>query len=243
MDKWARILGVVVLTSIAWIGFYWWMSPDSKAPISFDSAGPATAAAKAPPPQPQAKPVLADLPKGKPQVKPAPTPDTHPVSEPPVVREPEPTPVQPPVQTRPTPPAVVPPRFNEYTVRAGDTLASIATMELGNSKFVDAIRRANPLKDMDKLKVGDRIRIPQDPTNIQGKPSPDSPPPRPPAVKQEAMPEYTVKAGDTLSKISVSQYGSAGYVEVILLANRDRLPKGATSLKPGQKLRIPPKQK
>ncbi len=238
MDKWARILGVVVLVAVAWIGFYWWMKPEP--PISFDT-GPATAVAKAPPPQPQAKPVLVDIPKPlkKQPLALPPTPDTHPAVERPPIYV-----VEPPKTPAPqAAPVVVPPQFSDYKVRTGDTLASIATMELGNSKFVDAIRRANPFKDMDKLKVGDVIRIPQDPTNIQGRPSPTAPAPQAPVDKREEMAEYTVKAGDTLSKIAKDQYGSAGYVEVILLANKDRLPRGADSLKPGQKLRIPPKQK
>lgn len=238
-DKWARILGIVVLVALAWIGFYWWMSPGAPK-ISFDAGGPSSAVAKAPPPQPKPKPTLVDLPRPQPR-RDASAPSTstpQPIREPRLAPDPAPPTTAPPVNP---PPAVVPPRFNEYKVKVGDTLAGIATMELGNSKFTDAIRRANPFKDLEKLKVGDMIRIPQDPTNIQGKPSSTAPPPEPPADRREETIEYTVQAGDTLSKIAKDLYGSAVYKELILQANKDKLPKNGDALKVGQKLKIPPK--
>ena len=49
---------------------------------------------------------------------------------------------------------------------------------------------------------------------------------------------YTVKAGDTLSRISREMYGSAGRWAEIFQANRDQLP-SQNALRPGQVLRIP----
>lgn len=51
---------------------------------------------------------------------------------------------------------------------------------------------------------------------------------------------YTVKAGDTLSKIAKQFYGDANKYPVIFDANRDKL-KDPDKISPGQKLVIPPK--
>ena len=52
---------------------------------------------------------------------------------------------------------------------------------------------------------------------------------------------YTVKAGDTLSKIAEKYYGDAAKFEVIFEANKDIL-KSANEIKVGQELKIPPKK-
>ena len=57
-----------------------------------------------------------------------------------------------------------------------------------------------------------------------------------PAVPAEST--YTVKAGDTLSKIAKEQLGSAGAYTVIFEANRDQL-KDPDKIFPGQVLKIP----
>lgn len=54
--------------------------------------------------------------------------------------------------------------------------------------------------------------------------------------------QYTVVAGDTLSKISTKVYGSAGQWELIYKANNDSL-KAPNDLKIGQVLKIPVKTK
>lgn len=53
---------------------------------------------------------------------------------------------------------------------------------------------------------------------------------------------YTVKSGDTLSKISKEVYGNANRYNEILEANRPML-KDADHIYPGQQLRIPQEQK
>jgi nucleoid-associated protein YgaU len=50
---------------------------------------------------------------------------------------------------------------------------------------------------------------------------------------------YTVKSGDTLSKIAKEQYGNAGKYMVIFEANKPML-KDPDKIYPGQVLRIPP---
>jgi nucleoid-associated protein YgaU len=72
----------------------------------------------------------------------------------------------------------------------------------------------------------------------------DAPPP--PAVMLEIPPPaeqpstfYTVKAGDTLSKIAKHHYGDGNKYNVIFEANRPLL-KDPNKIYPGQVLRIPP---
>lgn len=62
------------------------------------------------------------------------------------------------------------------------------------------------------------------------------------ASPQAAEPKfYTVKQGDTLSKIAKEQYGNANAYQQIFEANRPLL-KDPDEIYPGQKLRIPEKQ-
>ena len=49
---------------------------------------------------------------------------------------------------------------------------------------------------------------------------------------------YTVKAGDTLSRISQQFYGNANQYNKIFEANRDQL-SDPDKIKPGQELKIP----
>lgn len=133
--------------------------------------------------------------------------------------------------------AVEPPRFMEYTVRRGDTLASIARAQLGSARHADAIARANPMTDPSRLREGRVIKIPLDPANVQGRPI--APAPERPA---DAHREYVVRSGDSLSEIAYRMYGSTRYVDLIFEANRERLRlRSADSIRAGQTLIIPPK--
>lgn len=245
-DKWARIFAGVAVIGLGWVVVYWWMSP-SPPKISFDAAGPSAARANAiPPPQPKSKPELADIRKPQPKTQPG-TPRVSidsPITATPVAQPKQPaTPPSGPSLSPIQKPMVTPPQFSDYRIKSGDTLDSIATIELGSARHATAIRRSNPFKDLDKLKAGDTIRIPLDPTNIQGKPVPKAPQPTAPVEQQEATVEYTVQAGDTLSKIAKDQYGNVSFKDLIYSANKDRLKSGGDSLKVGQKLRLPPKPK
>lgn len=57
---------------------------------------------------------------------------------------------------------------------------------------------------------------------------------------QQVSPDvfYTVKSGDSLSKIAQKQYGDASKWKQIFDANRDQI-KDANLIQPGQKLKIP----
>lgn len=251
----ARFLAGIVAVAVIWIATYWWLNPRPSDKISFGAATPVSA--KSPPAQPRKSVEIVDL--KRPPLKatqpakdstPATTPikqgsEAPPLLSPARVQAPEggphPEPRPAPESAKPSStPAVIAPRFVDYTIRRGDTLESIATSRLGSAKHVEAIRRSNPLKDLDKLKIGDVIHIPTDPTNIQGKPAPGSPPPTPPSERQGEMLEYTVQNGETLSKIAKDKYGSTSYQDLIYQANRDRL-SSPNALKEGQKLRLPKK--
>jgi nucleoid-associated protein YgaU len=62
------------------------------------------------------------------------------------------------------------------------------------------------------------------------------------ADHQSAASFYTVKKGDTLSKIAQEVYGSANQYAMIFEANKPML-KSADAIYPGQQLRIPAQQK
>lgn len=65
-----------------------------------------------------------------------------------------------------------------------------------------------------------------------------TPPPSPPVADNPYAQHYTVKKGDTLSKIAEQFYGDKMLYPKIFEANRDVL-KDPNKIKPGQKLRIP----
>lgn len=143
--------------------------------------------------------------------------------------------------------AVMPPEFAEYTVRAGDTLATISMRLYGTRVHAAAVGRANPFMDPNRLKAGRVIRVPKDPSNVQGKPLPK---PDPRETPQQATggetagagvtKTYTVKAGDTLSGIAQEQYGSSALGTFLFESNRSSL-KSPDELKVGMKIQIPPR--
>lgn len=100
-----------------------------------------------------------------------------------------------------------------YTVRAGDTLTSIAARF---DTTVAAIAEANGLRDLHTLRIGQVLRIPG------GR-----------ATPSEAIRTHTVRSGDTLWAIA-SRFG----VPVSALVRANNLP-DAHQLRIGQVLRIP----
>lgn len=146
---------------------------------------------------------------------------------------------------------VIPPKFREYTVAKGDvSFEVIAQRVYGDRRFASAISRANPFVTPNKLVVGRTVlRIPEDPTNTQGKvveiaagnPAGGA---NQPVKKTEATEKpasgrtYVTKSGDTLSSISKQFYGKAAQWKKIADANRAVLPDPA-KVKPGIELTIP----
>ena len=131
-------------------------------------------------------------------------------------------------------PATVAPRFTDYTVQRGDDMWSIARKVYGDRDRWDAVARANPTVDPQRLRVGQVLRIAVDPDNIQGVPVGAAPPP------PDANPtEHVVAEGETLSGIAKTLYGRATLWRVILDANRHLLD-DPQDLRPGMRLLIPP---
>jgi len=131
---------------------------------------------------------------------------------------------QPPVQETYVPPTT-PAAATEYKIQAGDTFSTIAP------KFnvsVKALVAANPTVDPTKLQIGKTILIPPPTTTAAAAASG----PVVDAASGETI--YTVKSGDTLSKLA-TQFRTT--VPAIQTAN------GLTDtrIKVGQKLKIPAK--
>lgn len=126
-----------------------------------------------------------------------------------------------------------------YTIRAGDTLASIAS-SLGID--LDELREANPGLDPAQLRVGDRINLPEDvevnptpvaePTEAPAEPT-STPVPAPTATPSSLGQTYTVQAGDIPVTIA-EKFGIT--VEELLAANPGIDPRG---LQVGDVLVIP----
>jgi nucleoid-associated protein YgaU len=202
-------LGLSAL-AVLWIIVYWWWEPPNR--VSFDPGGGAALKSAS-----------------------GMNPVAPPADPPREVREP----AKPATPTQPAKMAVIPPRFRDYTVKQGETIEGIATKELGSAKYASAILSANALMSPEHLKAGRVIRIPLDPTNIQGKavppetkaaatPKPETTAPAPktePATTQASAPadkvtEYLVKSGDSLSAISKKFYGTTTLTDLIFQANR-----------------------
>ncbi len=154
---------------------------------------------------------------------------------------------QPPQPETPLPgKRLVPPEFTEYTVQKGDnSFAAISKRVFGTAKHAEAISRSNPFVTPDKLYAGrTRLRIPKDPTNIQGRVEEvpgvaDASPPADSANSGGAI-EHTVAAGETLGAISKRYYGTTTRWKAILEANSDQLDK-PEKLRAGMTIHIPPK--
>jgi len=144
---------------------------------------------------------------------------------PPVVDTNPPTYVQPVVTTPPPPPYTAPePAGTEYVVVKADTLDKIAKK---NHVTVSALKAANPGVIPTKLKIGQKLVVPG------GAAAPTLAAPEATGVSSGSE-TYTVKSGDNLSKIAKS-HGTT--VKAIQAENNLT----TTSIKAGQKLKIPAK--
>ncbi len=206
-DQATRIAVGLVLLVALWIGVYWWWPAGTDSGVSVAPPEKAASGANS------VKPAPPTPPKIEPKVEP----------RPPAVEAPPAKPI-----------AVVPPEFQEYTLRSGDTYSTISLRFYGTSAYASAIGKANPLLSPSNLRAGRVIRVPKDPKNIQGVPVKAGSGP------QTAFSEYVVESGDTLSRIAATVYGESKLASLIFEANRDQL-KDEDSLKVGQRLKIPPK--
>ena len=163
--------------------------------------------------------------------------------------DPEPTtPVQPEQPTEPTTPAepetpaetpeepsvTAPDGTVTYTVQKGDTLGFIATNYYGDNAQRNALYRANAdafAATNGQLRPGMTLVIPETLGGVERLSYP---------VAGEGETLYTVKAGDSLSKIAQSVYGDMWRYEDIFQRNSDRL-KNANTIYEGQILVLPAK--
>ncbi len=108
-----------------------------------------------------------------------------------------------------------------YTVQRGDTLSSIAEEQLGDASRWPEIFVLNRhiLSDPDEIRPGQELTLPTD--------HPESPPRL-----------YTVRRGDTLSKIAERELGNANRWREIFELNRDVI-EDPDEIFPGQVLVLP----
>jgi nucleoid-associated protein YgaU len=165
---------------------------------------------------------------------------------------PEPTPASPrrtaedaaPDRAMPQPPAgpagLEPGRV--HRVVAGDTLERIARREYSDTGLVDALARYNRIDDPASIRVGQSLDLPPAEVLRQGTAArrTDTRDAEPAAAPSRPW-VYVVQEHDTLSGIAVANLGTAKAWTTILQLNRDILP-DERSLRPGQKLRMPPRE-
>jgi len=176
-------------------------------------------------------------------------PDPAPGDEPATVIDPlaeaepdaDPQQIEPPAQA----PVVIPPTFFSYTWKRGDDLASLAEKFWGDPDLAMVISKANPRRDMRRLRAGVVLRIPEDPDNIQGldvDPVTGEVIPQPPdSIDKGLVTEYVVESNDTLTGIAYALYGKASLWTVIRDANLHQLKrKDGSDIRPGMRLVIPP---
>ena len=112
----------------------------------------------------------------------------------------------------------------------------LQNVHVENGKLL--IRGVAPSQDA-KNKVWDQIKlISPNPTDLVADITVAAGQGGPAAGQASAPRTYTVKAGDTLSKISKEFYGNANDYQKIFNANRDKL-QDPDKIKPGQVLTIP----
>ena len=126
-----------------------------------------------------------------------------------------------------------------YTVEEDDSLWTIAQRQLGDANRWPEITDANPGIDPDRLRVGQRLRLPGGPT--RGRVALNHAVAVGPAASPRGQVDstYTVRAGDTLSTIAKTHYNDGTRWQIIYHANRTKIGWDPDRLKVGMKLRIP----
>jgi|GEM_PF-3018481 len=107
-----------------------------------------------------------------------------------------------------------------YVVRPGDTLSAIAARALGDASRYPEIARLNGLANPNLIRVGQTLKLPQGAATQAPKPTR----------------HYTVRPGDTLSKIAREQLGDPNRYREIARLNRLNDP---NRIQVGQELAIP----
>ncbi len=221
-ERSSRIFVGLCLLVLVWIGVYWMWEPERDAQPRITFAAPVEQQ-----PAPMIEPVL----EPEPVVDELVAPEFVPVIRPKIIASLD--------DDHQEPVRVIPPEFNEYIVLEDENMGSIARKLYGSSGRWDVIARANPRVDPEKLKIGQVIRVPVDPDNIQGKVVTGDSDDGNKRVRPSKVVEYFIQSGDSLSRISERFYGSARHARMIYEYNRDTL-ESMDDLKIGQLLRLPP---
>lgn len=140
-----------------------------------------------------------------------------------------PPPVMPPPVVTPPPPGAT-----EHTIAQGDTFATIAKKY---NLTINAIAKANPGVDSRKLKLGQKIKLPESGAGAVAAPSATADAgaiPASAAGHAAAADTYVVKKGDNLTKIAKAHGVTINQIKT---ANNLK----TTSLQIGSKLKIPAK--
>ena len=142
-------------------------------------------------------------------------------------------------------PVVIPPTFFSYTWRRGDDLGSLADRFYGDKDLAMVIAKANPRRDVRRIRPGTVLRIPEDPYNIQGldvdPETGETIAQAPDIIDKGLVTEYVVERNDTLTGIAYALYGRASLWTVIRDANLHQLKrKDGSDIRPGMRLIIPP---
>lgn len=126
-----------------------------------------------------------------------------------------------------------PPRYVDYTVQEDDTMWTIAEQWFGDGVRWEQIATANPFVDPNRLRVGQKLRLPPkgSPRTRVGSS----------AEQVGAGVVYTVKRGDMLTKIAKAYYSDAGRWRIIYVANRRTIGSNPNRLAVGMRLHIPPR--
>lgn len=123
-----------------------------------------------------------------------------------------------------------------YTIKAGDTLSTIAGEFYKDTRKWTAIAKANPGIDPSKLKVGQVISVPTDGAVAR---QATTVPERASASTRPTGSTHTVASGETLSAIAERYLGSKGAWKRLYDANKDAIGSDPAKLKVGTKLVIP----
>lgn len=132
----------------------------------------------------------------------------------------------------------------EYTIKAGDTFASIAARTLGSADKWHEIAQANPRVDPTKLKVGMTIRLPgKAAATTAGGTTTDrrSADNGSTTSTPTGGASHTIRAGETLTTISQKYYGTGSQWKRIYNANKAKIGSDPDHLPVGATIAIPPK--
>lgn len=216
-DRSSKIYFGLCMLVLIWIGVYWMWEPGVPAEPKISISTP---------------PVVEQDPKANDAADEEPSENKQQEIEIPPI---EPEIVQPRSQ-------LIPPEFRTHIVVQNETMQDIARQYYGKTSLWNVVARANPRIDPLKLREGMTLRIPIDPSNIQGvvdrgdEQEPAQPESNP---SDRAVVEYIVQSGDSLSLIAQKFYGSARHADFIYESNKDTL-RSKDAIRVGQTLKLPP---